>query len=221
MTDSNYWILDYSLEFSSDFHVGAGITLLGGNYHGLHLDDRGFPCMHHTEVRGLLRLGGQRLLGWNNGFEGRYRRNFGRAATKGLWSYTSARFSDHYNSPYTAEIMGEQSHIKEIDGVAENLFSYQKSGRGKKEQQWFGRIYSLKTAGIEDVAFMFACMRAEDRVGHRRSRGYGKVTWTLKNLRSYEPGGVPVEHQQLGWQDELLRLALDSNMGAENEIYHC
>ncbi|MCD6293953.1 MAG: hypothetical protein J7M20_03295 [Deltaproteobacteria bacterium] len=219
MTDSCYWILDYSLEFSSDFHVGAGITLLGGNYHGLHLDARGFPCIHHTEIRGLLRLGGQRLLGWDNGFEDSYRRNFGRAPTekelgeKGLWSYTSARFPGYYSSPYSAEIMGEQSHIKKIDGVAENLFSYQKSGRGKNGERWFGRIYSLKTADIEDAAFMFACMRAEDRVGHRRSRGYGKVTWKLEKLRSYSPGGTPSEIKTS--TEDMLRLAVDNNMGRE------
>ena len=216
MPDCNhYWILDYSLEFASDFHVGAGMTLLGGNFHGLHLDYRGFPSMPHTEVRGLLRLGGQRLSDWNKGFASRYHRNFGRAGTeKGLWSYTSARFPDDYDSPHTAEIMGEQSHIKKLDGVAENLFSCQKSGQGRNGLRWFGRIYSLKPVAINDAAFMFACMRAEDRVGHRRSRGYGKVTWKLEKLRSYDSGETAAVENEICWR-ELLRLALESNRGEE------
>jgi len=226
MTEKTYWIIDYKIEFSSDFHIGAGISLLGGNFHGLQVDYRGFPWMPQTEVRGLLRLGGQRLTGWDKSLEGLYNRNFGiEYNQKGLWSYTSARFPEDEELDVN-ETLGWQSHIKSSNGVAENLFTYQKVKSGRKEKDskqnsdeadapvWEGRIYSLKPAAIIDVAFLFACMRAEDRIGHRRSRGYGKISWSFTGIRHYSPGAKP--EKKVLTETELLVWLGNDNSGTGN-----
>ena len=56
-----------------------------------------------------------------------------------------------------------------------------------------GRVYSVEPATEIDVAFLLACMRLEDRLGHRRSRGYGKVAWNPQRVRRYLAGSEPEE----------------------------
>lgn len=201
-----YWMIDYSIRFLSDFHVGAGITLLGGNLHGLRRDKTGFPYLPHTQVRGLLRLGGLKLRDWQHqnleNLDDVFNRNFGQADRNGngLWTYTSARYPEEgiveYSGSKVSGTRTEQSHIKLAEGGVENLFSYEKAGRieakpaegaESKWLQWRGRIYSVEPAEEKDVAFLIACMRAEDRIGRRRTRGYGKVDWKLEKVRWYIP----------------------------------
>lgn len=194
----HYWIIDYTINILSDFHVGAGITILGGNLHGLQRDKTSFPYLPHTQVRGLLRLGGLKLKNWQPHLTAIFNRNFGQPNRRGggLWSYTSARYPKGsitgYSGPEVAEILTEQNHIKLTEDVVENLFSYEKAG-GKEDElrEWKGRIYSAEPAEEKDVAFLIACMRAEDRIGHRRSRGYGKVNWDLGEVYRYLPGERP------------------------------
>ena len=196
-TDAYYWIIDYRIDFLSDFHVGSGITLVGGNLFGLELDARGLPLIPHTEIRGLLRLGGRRLEEWCFPLAGYCDRNFGARREPdrdpGYWSFTGARFrvADDYSSGLARErVLGAQSHVRlSADEVVENLFACQKAGAGGVGEGWCGRIYSRRPLPEREVAFLAACMRAEDRVGHRRSRGYGRVDWRIKKLHCYLPGG--------------------------------
>lgn len=201
-----YWIIDYTINICSDYHVGAGITLLGGNLYGLRQDETGFPYLPHTQVRGLLRLGGLKLKGWQPCLKSTFARNFAQAdrAGDGLWSYTSARYPSQaiagYSGPKVAEILTEQSHIKLTNDSVENLFSYEKAGAIKDEwRQWKGRIYSIGPAEEEDVAFLMACMRAEDRIGQRRSRGYGKVDWEVERVCRYRLPEEPPQEIKKDW----------------------
>ena len=193
-----YWIIDYEMTLQSDFHVGSGVTLLVGNMHGLKLDEDGMPYLPHTQVRGLLRLGGYELKSWQQEYKDLFKRNFaGEHRNSGIfWSYTRAGFAFDplrmWQGARKAGLLANQSHIKIDDsGVAENLFSFQKAGAVSKEHVWKGRIYSVEPAQEKDAAFMIASMRAEDRVGHRRSRGYGKVNWFPSIVRRYRAGEKP------------------------------
>lgn len=77
--------------------------------------------------------------------------------------------------------------------MVQHLFAYQKAGVVSEEWQLQGRIYAVEPAREMDVAFLLACMRYEDRLGHRRSRGYGKASWTPQRVRKYRPGSEPEE----------------------------
>lgn len=218
----HYWIIDYKLEFRSDFHVGAGITIMGGNIHGLRLGEDGFPYMPSTQVRGLLRLGGRKLMEWKSDLRELYERNFGEEnrSPGNFWSFTSATYPrtifDSGETPET--IYSEQSHIKidENAGVAKNLFSYQKAGWADDRWHWQGRIYSVEPADESDAAFFIACMRAEDRIGHRRTRGYGKVNWTPSRIRSWDPGVPTSLNEDSRSLEEWLSLLLDGRKGASS-----
>lgn len=205
-----YWIITYSISFQSDFHLGAGITLVGGNLHGIRLDDEGFPYMPDTQVRGLLRLGGYKLKTWLPKYSRLFSDNFGspEKISANSWSFTSAYYPlkpGGINHAEDAGILIQQSHIQLQNSIAGNLFSYQKGGPAEDFESWQGKIYSVEPASEMDVAFLIACMRAEDRIGHRRSRGYGKVIWKPESVASYEPGGKP-EKRKVILQDwiELL-----------------
>ena len=200
---SLYWIITYCISFQSDFHLGAGITLVGGNLHGLRLDDEGFPYMPDTQVRGLLRLGGYKLKTWmpTTKYADLFSDNFGssKKMSANSWSFTSAYYPSKpsgINCADDAGILIQQSHIKQQNNIAENLFSYQKCGPVEHFDSWQGKIYSVEPASEMDVAFLIACMRAEDRIGHRRSRGYGKVIWKPESVASYEPGGKPEKRKE-------------------------
>lgn len=191
MTEA-YWIIEYKIKLLSDFHVGAGIRLLGGNLHGLRLDQDGWPYLPHTQVRGLLRWGGINLKKWHPKFGTLFSRNFGQAGRKlaGIyWSYSRAALpSDLLAALETPEEAGwftEQSHVALQEGIVDHLFSYQKTGPVGPEFVLHGKIYSVEPATAADVAFLIAAMRADDRIGHRRSRGYGKVTWELTKVSCY------------------------------------
>ncbi len=212
MSEHFYWIIDYKISFCSDFHIGAGISLLGGNLHGLRLGVDGFPYMEHTEVRGLMRLGGLKLKGWQPDLERIFFRNFGNnkkdLPPEVFWTYTSARYPQHaYVGAKAAGILTEQSHIK-VGGIDKNLYSYQKAGAAGGLDHWTGRIYSVNPALERDVAFLIACMRVEDRIGHRRTRGYGKVCWEPAHARRYSAdSGVkpePVQRTTEDWLDLIL-----------------
>jgi hypothetical protein len=216
---SQYWIISYSISFQSDFHIGAGITLVSGNLHGLRLDDDGFPFMPDTQVRGLLRFGGFKLKTWQPAICSTiFTNNFGSPGkTSGnSWSFTSARYKFSpevagINSAEDANILIQQSHIQQKNNISKNLFSYQKGGPTDGFNKWHGKIYSLEPASERDVAFLVACMRAEDRIGHRRSRGYGKVKWELESVSFYEPGKKPENHSH-SLQD-WLKLLMDYKNG--------
>jgi hypothetical protein len=188
-----YWVIRHRISFLSDVHVGAGITLLGGNLHGLKLDDNGFPYMPHSQVRGLLRLGGDFLKDWcPSVFNDLHSRNFNLPGPKPQndtpsWSFTRAGIAPE-NLHDEPDLIG-QSHIKRNnDGVVENLFSFQKAGRAKDCFFWQGSLFSTGPATERDAAFMIAAMRAEDRIGHRRTRGYGKVIWEPEAVYCFDPG---------------------------------
>lgn len=199
MSELKYWIIDYSITFCSDFHVGAGITMLGGNHHGLQTDREGLPFLGGTEVRGLIRQGGYKLKSWNKDLEKYFLNNYGTSGRDGFWSYTPARFQ--YVIP--ADILGEQSHIQVEKG---RLFSYQKSGGTGQNHKWQGKIYSVKPIAETNVGFVIASMRVEDRIGHRRTRGYGKVNWQIESVRHYSNGTQPT--QLIKSLDDWLRLGL-------------
>ncbi len=198
-----YWIIDYKMKLLSDFHVGSGATLFGGNVHGLRIDTSGFPGVGDTEIRGLLRQGGWKLRNWRRtkAADDLYIRNFGarerNRERQVLWSYTSSRFDCWiYNDASTAGVLGKQSHVRIGGaGTTENLFANQKAGPTDDENFscLHGRIYSITPAEERDVGFLVACMRVEDRFGHRRSRGYGKMRWEASRIRKYGPGKDPVE----------------------------
>jgi len=206
-----YWIIDYVINIRSDFHIGAGITLLGGNLHGLRRDETGFPYLPCTQVRGLLRLGGLKLKDWQPHLKSLFDKNFGLAnrAGDGLWSHTSARYPKEaiagYSRPEVAEILTDQSHIKLTDDSVENLFSYEKAGGIENEwRELKGRIYSIGLANEDAVAFIIACMRAEDRIGQRRSRGYGKVNWQLEKVRRYLLPNEPPQEVSNDWLELVV-----------------
>lgn len=197
MTEA-YWIIEYEMKLLSDFHVGAGVSLMGGNLHGLRLDEFGFPYLPQTQVRGLMRLRGCSLISWQPTMRPTFERNFGLSdRNSGLfWSYTRAGFPREKTKGWCgareAGLLYEQSHIHWNDqNIADNLFSYQKAGAPLSNWNWQGRIYSVEPAAEKDVAFLIAAMRADDRIGHRRSRGYGKVDWRASKVMRYSPGGDP------------------------------
>jgi len=214
MTEARYWTLDYEMRLQSDFHVGAGATLFGGNVHGLRLDVNGFPSVGDTEIRGLLRQGGWKLQQWRHGLKDLFLRNFGENVRNRqrqvFWSFSSARFDPMlYDNAVTAGILGKQSHARiGSTGTAENLFANQKAGPSADGQfaGLQGRIYSVTPAEARDIAFMIACMRVEDRFGHRRSRGYGKMCWRPLKVRSFLPGKTQDEDNRelKGWLDLAL-----------------
>ena len=129
-----YWIIDYQISLLSDFHIGAGVTLLGGNLHGMRLDNDGFPYLPPTQVRGLLRLGGYKLSALTSSLQDLYRHNFpGQDRISGrYWSYTRAGFA--FDLVCGAQgaggegILLEQSHVALEEGIVQHLFAYQKAG---------------------------------------------------------------------------------------------
>ena len=172
---------------------------MGGNQHGLRIGDDGFPCMPATQVRGLLRLGGIKLKSWQPQLKDLFEINFGeRNKTYGnTWSFSPARYPTDAISISIVDAMSlglltEQSHIYIKDGIADNLFSCQKAGKSDDFSYWKGKIFSIEPAEEKDAAFLVACMRTEDRMGHRRSRGYGKISWNINNVCSYKAGEKPV-----------------------------
>ncbi len=203
----NYYTIDYQIRFLSDLHVGDGTTLISGNFQGVRKDEFGVPYMPFSQVKGLLRLGGSQLMSWNSLFLRLFKRNFGKQEDstnmdRVRWSYTSARYPVSKRNEargaasmptYSAEMLfeggliGRQAHIKSKQGIAENLFAFQKSGGNNEDfRKWEGHIFSINEADEEDVAFLIACMKAEDRIGARRSRGYGKVSWGPIKIGAYK-----------------------------------
>lgn len=196
MGKTYYWIIIYRIELLSDIHAGAGVTLHGGNIHGLKKDEQGFPFLPHTEVRGLLRLSARRLASWRPALGSRVQKNFrsGGKEMSGLWSYTSARYKrgllSGLDDPGLASILGFQSHIKTVEASDPRLFSYEKAGGWDKEwRSLWGIVFSIEPSEQEDAALLIASMRAEDRIGLRRTRGYGHVSWDLKKVQRYQAGG--------------------------------
>ncbi|MBT6338743.1 MAG: hypothetical protein HOJ48_05540, partial [Desulfobacula sp.] len=112
MPDLYYWTIDYEIEHLSDFHVGDGTILLGGNLHGLRMDENGFPYMPHTQVRGLLKKAALQLAGWQIFLGPLIERNFpsNRKNSQKIpwWSYTRAGYCRDY---INRDSMGYQSHI--------------------------------------------------------------------------------------------------------------
>jgi hypothetical protein len=202
MSDTCYWMIDYKLIFHSNFHIGAGLTLMGGNLHGLRLDEDGLPYLPHTQVRGLLRLGGYRLQTWQPSLNGLFQANFAgeKRNTDVFWSYSRAAILGNLTLEHPgakkAGLLKEQTHIRiNNDGVVGNMFRYEKGGTlpSKWDGVFQGRIYAVEPATERDVAFLIAAMRTEDRVGHRRTRGYGKVNWEVRSVWKYAAGNEPEE----------------------------
>jgi hypothetical protein len=188
-----FWTIDYVMRLKSDFHVGSGASLFGGNVHALRFDNDGYPSIGDTEIRGLLRNGGWKLKSWHSSFKDRFIRNFGprdRNADRAVqWSFTSANFNPVFSNASVAGILGKQSHVRiNSEYCVDNLFSNQKAGPNEYMHDLAGRIYSITQADKDDVAFLLACMRVEDCFGHRRTRGYGKVEWLPSKIRRHLPG---------------------------------
>ena len=221
MDDKYYWVIDFQITFRSDFHVGEGTTLIGGNLHGLRMDENGFPYMPHTQVKGLLRLGGSKLAAWLPELSSLFIKNFPETRSgQGdvWWSYTRAAYSPGrvrgWGGAGIAGMLGDQTHISIEDDTVSNLFSYQKGLGHGSSWPWQGTIYSVEPAREVDVAFLANCMRAEDRIGSRRSRGYGKVDWRPNKIRCFQPGrdlnqdSVPVDERPSDlkyWIEYLLK----------------
>lgn len=211
MNDKYYWRIDYKIDFLSDFHIGSGVTLIGGNLMGLQLDEDELPYLPGTQVRGLIRLGGWFLKDWQQSQFGKlFESNFKKGKQKdSTWSYARAHLP-YSESFYYRQRLGrpfsQQSHIKiNGNGTAENLFSLQKSGEFR-EKYFIGSIFSIEPRTQADVAFMLACMRAEDRIGHRRTRGYGKVNWNYTKIMKLKNGENKEETQDFeNWQDILFK----------------
>jgi CRISPR/Cas system CSM-associated protein Csm3 (group 7 of RAMP superfamily) len=213
MNDKYYWRIDYKIKFLSDFHIGCGVTLIGGNLMGLQLDEDDLPYLPGTQVRGLIRLGGWFLKDWQQSqFEKLFNSNFrSKEQEKSTWSYTRAHLPVNKGSLYRTLIkqgynpFDHQSHIKvNSNGIAENLFSFQKSGE-IQDQCFIGSLFSVEPRTGIDVAFMLACMRAEDRIGHRRTRGYGKVNWKPEKIYKLQEGKNCDVSQDFNWLDILFK----------------
>jgi hypothetical protein len=201
-----YWTIRYRIEFLSDFHAGDGTVSLGGNLHALRQDEDEMPYLPATQVRGLIRWGAHKLASWQPGLKPLLNRNFkerGRDALQAIegrtpsWAYTRAAFppnsSVRLNPHPVKSAMVEQSHVQVGEkGVAQRLFSFQKAGLSHLDSRWEGSITSVHPATERDVAFMIAAMRVDDRIGRRRSRGYGKVRWVLRQVQRYE-GRSPLD----------------------------
>ncbi|EFI34761.1 hypothetical protein Dthio_PD2137 [Desulfonatronospira thiodismutans ASO3-1] len=202
---NTYWIIDYRIRLLSDFHAGAGITLVTGNTHGLRLDEESQPYLPATQVRGLLRQAGHNIKRSIPELQGLFKQNFPDgsadiAAEKNYaavnsprgWSFTRAMVKDAESREDGLQPWSRQAHvhIDPVSGVVLNLFGYEKAGAKKpgESMELVGRIYSNTPAEEKDAALMLACMRFEDRIGHRRSRGYGKVDWVWDSVRSFTPG---------------------------------
>ncbi len=195
--ESRYWELKFKIRLLTDAHVGAGIRLFGGNVHGVRRDSDGFPYVPDTQVRGLVRLGGERLCECNPRLQDYLTTNLGARSgnAAGKWSFTAARYPQEIRkiyglSPYLRNfsedgILPEQAHVN----VAEaRLFQYQKLGAIEdKNRVLSGAVFSSEPATENDVAFIIACMRFEDRIGHRRTRGYGRICWNVESVRYYSP----------------------------------
>ena len=214
MSANCYYVIDYEISFLSDFHVGEGTTLVGGNLHGLRLDENQFPYMPHSQVKGLLKWGGRKLVSWQHAFEDLFRHNFpetrpGQGET--WWAFTRAAFppsvSRGWGGADNAGLLGNQAHIRCGNDTVENLFSYQKGKGAGSSWSWFGSIYSVAPAEEMDAAFLINCMRAEDRIGARRSRGYGKIDWRPSKMRRFQPGDNELEDIRSDldfWVDRLF-----------------
>lgn len=195
-----YWTIRYRIEFLSDFHAGDGTVSRGGNLHALRLDEDDMPYLPATQVRGLIRWGAHKLASWQPAFKPLLSRNFkeqGRHAQQTpegrtpSWAYTRAAFPP--TSPFRLNPLPvksatvEQSHIQiGPNEVAQRLFTFQKAGLAHLQSPWEGAIHSVHPATERDAAFMIAAMRVDDRVGRRRSRGYGKVRWELREVSRYQ-----------------------------------
>ena len=88
-----YWKIQYEIDFLSDFHVGSGTILLGGNLHGVRRDENGVPYMPRTETKGILRQRGAHSKN-DPSFAPHFRRNFPLPGNSDRieWSYTRATF---------------------------------------------------------------------------------------------------------------------------------
>ena len=189
-----YYVIDYHLELNTDAHIGNGTKDLIGNVHGLLLDEDGFPYIPDSEIRGLLRSAGQDLVSntFLNTKTDVFDRNFGNRMS-GCWSFTRAALSssiiNNLKSSMTEHsITTFQSHIQVKELANPRLFSYKKMGGDQTDlRNYHGRIYSVTPISFEDLAFMVACFYMDDRIGHRRTRGYGEVAWTIDSIRSYSP----------------------------------
>ena len=230
----SYWEIDYEIELLSDFHTGDGTMLAGGNVHALRRDVDGFPFIFRDEVRGLLRAAAIDTLKKSEVIKDRevlFNKCFGnkeedsnKQGKKSLWNISSARYlheirSRFQNLPAWPDLeergfVVSQSHIKMgSDNVVERLFTIQKAGgREAAHRRLEGVIYSRKTATLRDAAFMVAALRAGDRVGLRKDRGYGKVRFSVKSVRSYfKPDSAQTDNRGLDdWIDVLLTKQEDS-----------
>jgi CRISPR/Cas system CSM-associated protein Csm3 (group 7 of RAMP superfamily) len=196
-----YWIIDYSIKLQSDFHAGAGITLITGNTHGLRLDEQNQPYLPSTQIRGLMRQSGFNMAKNLPDLESIFQLNFPEGATQKKaggpstvlkprgWSYTRA----HITGSVSRKKKWERQfhvHINESTQIVQHLFGYEKAGPDTIDDclELKGRIYSNTPATKKDAAFLLACMRYDDRIGHRRTRGYGKVMWEWNKVQFFTQG---------------------------------
>lgn len=211
-----YWIIDYKITFLSDFHAGDGTTLLTGNTHGIRLDDYNQPYLPSTQVRGLIRQSGYTLKeSIQPQLATLFERNFpiGSLGMENQQAPDSPRSWSFTRAEHKSSIMqnrfdswGRQTHVKlNSKDIVENFFAYEKAGSRNmnKELVLEGRIYSVSPATQNDVFFLLACMRLEDRVGHRRTRGYGKVDWRWEKIR-YFSAQSPVQELERKEANEIF-----------------
>lgn len=226
------WRITFEILLLSDAHVGAGINLLGGNLQGLRRDDDGFPYVPDRQVRGLLRQAGYVLRQSACLKDGPdlFKKAFGAGPkeekanrNQGGWSCTGARYpwKKRQEAPayrraalhpsYFEEhgILARQAHV---DVEHARFFGYQKMGGREADMRVLeGRLFSHELLTERDVAFLIACMKMDDRIGQRRSRGYGYCTWNP----------IRVDCDQKGqWQEDArspekwVNLLLDISMEA-------
>jgi hypothetical protein len=222
-SEAKFYRVKYTIFLQSDAHIGAGIQLLGGNLQGLRRDADGFPFVPDTEIRGLLRLAGTHIRDSKAVGVDLFSNTFGERTAEagkkhGKWSFSAARYdqdtrdafpltgaSSLYKGPFERQgSLGRQTHVA-ID--TRRLFGYQKmGGRDEESRQLEGLIFSHTTATEKEVAFLLACMRMDDRIGHRRSRGYGKVTWNVESVHRANDAGEweSVSHDHAYWVNRLL-----------------
>lgn len=224
------WRIAFKIHLLSDAHVGAGIHLLGGNLQGLRRDEDGFPYVPERQVRGLLRQAGHVLQKSKCLDDGGtlFKKAFGDgpgevARNQGGWSFTGARYprEKRQEAPTYRQAALHQSYFEEhgilarqahVDVKNARFFGYQKMGGKEKDMRILeGRLFSHQFMTERDVAFLIAAMKMDDRIGQRRSRGYGYCRWDPVRVDYDDQGSWQEDGRDL---KDWLNLLLDSAMEA-------
>lgn len=227
---SDYYRIKFRLALLTDAHIGDGTRKFGGNVHGVRVDELGLPYLPDTQVSGLVRLAARRMSESVHALQSFYGANFGKPnATRRRWVFTGARYPSCLVDKLIIQglvrrgdelleeegILTVQTHIQVDDNAGARLFAFQKiGGRDDQYRQFCGAAYSAERVTLDDVSYLVAAMRFDDRIGHRRTRGYGKVKWEIESIERQESTFTRIDRAWEQLVDNFLGTKLDTGESA-------